>query len=741
MMNSIKYFFCVDLPRPTSQFQVPLANNRWLPTTGALRWSALVLILMIAVVNGGGTSATETHAEMTHQQAGSDDSQFHLTLEGGTYLVVQLLDQQFQWSDILPSGAVRARTVRFNEVKRLTIGSEGLSDQVLQVQRWLEELASEQYLSRENAEMELSNSTIAMRFRHLIEQFSAGDNFEVSYRIGRILESHRKAGNNPAVAFNAPASSFDQLELIDGTQLTGDCGQFNIECLFRGQSITLNRGMVVSLHRPSPAVAPGGTDPNWQRDWEELQQVTVYQRHQGDFYLPHQTLIDFESSQIVDELPLRFDVSTLYQNKGLLLRSERPGYIGISGYRFRSEFPPTGNSVCVFEAVGNAFQRFKGVMEIRFCSPGQPQIPAGVHEFGLFLSRIDNARDFIMEAYDWSGGLLGTVESSDTQTVFLGIKSPEPIAFLRILSNPYLFSIKRKIDEDFCADDFLFSYPLPLTAPPVNPYFLGDPENPGGSLVTLTDGNRVLGSLVSQPQGMAVSMDGLGGQLGQIAVKLDEIKSVRFLNRETPVPKGRRVWMAQLEDGSIFKIDPSQGFSSELFGGVKIPVSDLIALWLAPNKLRFPWGLPNRVDQRFPALVFPTCLVQLENFSWSENGFRWAESTKLEQDLWIRAAGEEDGNLRGPRHPDYEDPTPNLAEVNYDTTSIELVPTLWIREPKFRQSNAGHVRLTDGQMFILGGPRNFNILEFNAESITLGWDDRSQKFPMEMISSILLPQP
>jgi hypothetical protein len=700
-------------------------------------WLLWAIGALLAGLSLGGFSLELRGA--TEPPAPADGPRFQLTLEGGSSLIVELLDQQFEWSDILPNGAVRARTIRFADVKRLKIGSEGLSDQVLQVQQWLEDLSSDQYLLRENAEAELSNSATAMRFRHLIEQFAVGDEYELSYRIGRILEAHRKAGNNPAVAVNLPANSFDRLELMDGSQLTGDCGQFKVEGSFRNRTIGLNRGIVVSLVRTDSSGADGPQRPITETDSTGLNRIEIFQKHSGFFYLPHQTLIDFESAANEEELPLRFDVSTLYQGKGLLLGSERPGYIGISGYRFRSDFPPTGNSVCVFEAVGNAFQRFKGVLEIRFCLPDQPHIPAGVHEFGLFLSRIDNPRDFIMEAYDWSGGLLGTVEASDTQTVFLGIKSPEPIAFLRVLSNPYLFSIKRKIDEDFCADDMLFSSPVPLISTPIKTAPASQKTAQSG-LIQLNDGNRMMGSLVSFGEGLGLRMEEFPEGPAEFGINREEIRSVRFLNQENPIPKGRRVWMARTKGGSILKINPKDDFATELFGGLAIPRENLVAMWLAPNQQRYPWVLPGSPNLNFPALVFPSCLLELRNLSWTPHGFTWENSNKLEQDLWIRASLDGEANSRGPRNPDYEDPTPNLSEIDFDGTSIEQIPTLWLQSPQFQQANAGHIRLSDGQLLILGGTENFRVLEFSANSITVGWQDLTEKFPMESISSILFPE-
>ena len=72
-------------------------------------------------------------------------------------------------------------------------------------------------------------------------------------------------------------------------------------------------------------------------------------------------------------------------------------------------------------------------MELRFCLPNQQSVRAGVHELGLFIARVNHSRDFIMEAYNADGQILGSVEASDQQYVFMGIKSSEPIVFVRIL--------------------------------------------------------------------------------------------------------------------------------------------------------------------------------------------------------------------------------------------------------------------------------------------------------------------
>ncbi len=281
----------------------------------------------------------------------------------------------------------------------------------------------------------------------LIRAESEHPELEIRHRIKRIL-------SKLADAELETISEFDALTLNDGTKLEGDAGNFQMKCVFRDQALTLSREDISLITRAAEIPPPVADKTTPVR-------VELFQQYVGQFYQPAQTLIDFESSPSGSDLGRNTDVSNVFIPDGLIMGTDEPGFVGISGYGFKFKaLPPKDNSVCVFKTIGNFPQRFKGVMEFRFCLPNQPSIQAGVHELGFFIARVNHSRDFIMEAYNADGQILGCVEASDQQYVFMGIKSSEPIAFVRILANPFLFRVKRKIDEDFAVDHVCFLPPF-----------------------------------------------------------------------------------------------------------------------------------------------------------------------------------------------------------------------------------------------------------------------------------------
>ena len=134
--------------------------------------------------------------------------------------------------------------------------------------------------------------------------------------------------------------------------------------------------------------------------------------------------------------------------------------------------------------------------------PNQGSVAAGVMEFGMQMARVNHSRDFIVEAYNADNQLLASVESSDEPCVFSGIKSTQPIAKIRILSNPYLFRIDRAIDEDYAVDSICFSPPVPIDS-------LTPKDQPS---VTLNNGDLLKTNKIKLSGPDAISINPVGEQ-------------------------------------------------------------------------------------------------------------------------------------------------------------------------------------------------------------------------------------
>ena len=637
--------------------------------------------------------------------APTNADEFTVNLKSGSVITVETRDPTITWTDVLSNGELQQRTIPVSEIRELALSGQSGSKQVSLIRQYLTQLSSRDYLERETAEGHLADSKIAGRFRSLVKSESAHPNLEVRTRIARILEKLQ-------VTNVETGEDFDLLVLNDGSQIRGDVGELKLDCEYRDQQLSFSRAEIHSLTTPKKTAA---VEVN-----AKPVSIEVFQQPDEIFFRPEQTTIEFEKAPNGQELTRNSDVSEMFVPLGLLLASEKPGFVGVSGYGFKFPMPPRENSVCVFESSGTTSKRFKGVMEFRFCLPNQRSVMGGVREFGLFMARVDQPRDFILEAFNAEGQILATVEASDAKCVFLGIRSSEPITFARLSSNPYLFSIHRKIDEDYAIDNVCFSPPVPVP---------GLRESQAG-LLRLQNGDLLQGQAI-RFAGNQVSIN-LSELNSDIVVPLDTLHNIRFESQATPLVAGQRNWFAMLTDRSVIKVDPIQNFRSELFGGRSISREEISALWFANNKIRFPCRGDFELGQS--VLVFPTCRIAIADLELQSGRIIWTVDKKLEQNLWIENEGS------GRNDTTYEDPTPNLQQVDFADTSPELIPTLWLREPPPRRTETGLIRLADGQQLVLGGANRFAIKEIQPDSVLVV--DRSgqvETIPLTKISAIDFP--
>jgi hypothetical protein len=633
-----------------------------------------------------------------------------ISLNSGSLLHVEMPDQWLRWTNLASSAkGVQEQQIRLSEARQIVFSKQAGEQQLMRVRQYLFDLKDESstYESREIAEKELSQPELGARYRFIIEADSNHPVLEVRHRIQRILNALNKVETTNI-------GPLDRIQLKDRTWLSGDVGNQHFEFSFRGGLLRLDRNQIESISTESysgSAPLPRGVVAN---------RTEVMQRFDRERWGKDHRFIDFELSPTGEPLVSRTDVSNLYLPLGLLMRSEKPGYIGISGYAFRMDCPPKENSICVFESVGNAFGRFKGIMEFRFCEPHQSGALAGVQEFGLFATRVDNARDFILEGYNSEGHLLGTVEASDANCVFMGIRSSEPMVRLRLLSNPYLFSLKRKVDEDYCVDDVYFS------APQVLPHLTAIQD---ANIVT-TNGEILVGPWRIADDIVSLRLRETGQQ---IELPLTEVRSLNFGNATELVGKGKRIWYAMLEDRTILEVNPQAGFQSEWFENRKIDPSQLVGLWLAPNGLRFPLA-GDFNDQDGPTscvMVFPTARLVSRDLKLSNSGYAWQKSEMLQQDLWVLTG--ESGKQAA------EDPTPDILAVDFSSTSPEQIPTLWLQKPPDQSSDLGFILLTSGQQVVLNGTLGIKLGHIGDDSVVVQWGAQSQEIPFPSISKIVLP--
>ncbi len=651
---------------------------------------------------------------------------FQISLGGGSLITVEVSNETLTWTDVLENGEMNEQTVKFSNIRQLVLSQAPATKQVAEIHKFLNQLESENYQDRMNAEEQLSDPKTGGRFRSLIKARVNHNNYEARYRIERILKRLDQSTQESS-------SEFDILTLKDGTTLEGDAGDFVLLCNYRGNPSSFKRAeieLISTPNKPKPILEANAKIA--VRMFHQHQEMADDNKVTKHFYRPGQVMVDFDNAPNGAELERQTSVNEVFTPFGLRLDTEQVGFIGISGYPFKfSPLPVAGNSICVFETIGSYAKRFKGVTEIRFCMPNQPAVPAGVHEIGMFIARVNHSRDFILEAYNADNELLASVESTDKPCVFSGVKSNEPITKIRILSNPYLFRVDRVIDEDYGIDSICFSPPVPVLTP-------ADSE-PG--IIRLKNGDLLKGNEISIKDRDTFSIALTDGK--SMTIQRDELQTIRFNNQldgkigkpekgAQPFTSIKKVqienfWMAILNDRSTIRVTPGATFKSTLFKNLTFKPDDLLGLKASRNATRFPEASDFNKESR--VLVFPTCRIASNNIKFSDEGFTWPkDALKLEQPVHT----DEDEN-------DEQDPTPPFTKISYANSGPESSPTVWFNPPKSRQPGTGRLRLTDGQLLTLGGTTGFEITEFQQDEITVSIGEQQAQIPLSKVLSIDFP--
>ncbi|MEM9941663.1 MAG: hypothetical protein AAF939_08740 [Planctomycetota bacterium] len=632
--------------------------------------------------------------------------ELQLSLKSGSLLTVDVENQSLDWTNVMENGDMSSRQIPLKQLSKLYFSESPASLQVAKARKLIQLLGSENYSEREDAEKKLSQPSIGGAFKSLIESQSNHPSLETRYRIERIL--YELDGRSTDVE-----SEFDILTLQDGTQLEGDAGQTIIRCQYRGKPFEFNRNQIVQISRISG-------QPKFQSKTGAVR-VTLHHDHQNEFHQETQRVVDFERTPTGRRLENKSNVNDSFIPWGIKMATEKPGYVGISGYGFKfPELPPRANSICSFLNAGNFARRFRGVMEFRFCVPDRPTVPAGVKEFGLFIARVNHSRDIIVEAYNADGQMLACVEATDKNCIFSGVKSNELISFVRILSNPHLFRVDRTIDDDFAVDCVNFSPPIEILTPIEN-------EKPS---LRLKNGDLVVGEVLKVAnEKVSIRSD------TTMEFDLDEIQLIQFPNpkSERSVPsnpaaaKDSLPWAVRLPDRSVIFVTPGQEFQSVDFDSLSIKRSQIEAIWQSKNPLRYP--VAGDFDQGENVLVFPTCRIA-DKVAINQQGFQWAEdATKIQQPLFTGREKEGD-----------EDPSPQINSIAFAKAWPDNVPSLWLRKPNLQNPDCGMIRLHDGQQFGFGSSGTFQLESISNQSVLLQWMGNRIEIPTSDIKIVEFPR-
>lgn len=642
-----------------------------------------------------------------------DAEQLTINLSSGTVVVVDAPDQAIDWKTIDRKGDFEKVTINLSQVARIDLTDRPASVQIMRVKKLLSDLDSDEYKVRVAAQNELSQPTTGRRFRELIEAELTNDSLEVRSRVRQILKSFEKASE-----IDKP--EYDLLYLKDGRVLVGDVGDFVLKCKYRDQDLALKREFLRRITKTVGANEPVKSGPVFGQ---------MLHQHIDDFFKNPARYIDFETDQQGNELKSGAEVSQVFSSRGVIFEAEAKDYIGVSGFPLKfQDFPTGGNSVCPIDQSGGYTKKFRGVIRISFCKPGLPDAPAAVHEFGLFASRIDNPRDLILEAYNADSQMIACVEATDQAMVFLGVRSNQPIAFVRVLSNPYLFDVTRRIDETYVIDHVWFSEPRGLDDAKLARVGdqLGTLVLRDGSVLSVEDIRFTdTGVQVFEPQ-----------MKRRMTFSMDEVHSVRFAVQQKlklvsnttsqlrmPNPASDR-WAVMLDDGSVLAAAPGKKFRPELLEDVELDKEQVVGFWAMRDHLRYP--IAGDFDQGENVLVFPTCRIATQ-VNLEDNELSWKEGKKIEQPIFSGAPT--------------EDVTPQFNSFVFDRRLESQMPTVWLRKPVVGNPDWGAIDLVDGQKIVLGSEQGFSIQSMNDQVLEIvGMDGVEVRLPMAQVYSIKFPK-
>ena len=612
---------------------------------------------------------------------GQEPRKAMLSSANGSAIQVEVLTPQISWRDLIPGAAAEFRNIPVSEIELLVTAPQARTQVVNTIKGLVEQLGDPDYRKREAAENELKqlpSDQVAALLNTATESPSA----EVSYRAKRILSGRTPKPVNP--------DQFDWLRLTNGQVLRGDAGDLQLSVRFRDKVLNVARGEFNALSfRPVTSIQPSSTTTSQLVPWESAPQGL--------------TEVDFDRDFVGQDRENATNVNEQYLFQGLRFSTEIPGNIGIRTIPLESDKFGVGvRGICVFDRRNpETVSIFRGTTRIEFCQPGLGGLTSGVRQLGLVASTIDFPRDIILQAFNSDGQIIAQVEANEPKFAYFGVQAAEPIALVRILSNPYLLQVQRKVDETYLIDGLKISTPERII-----------PSRTGSEmLTTLRNGDLLAGgSLDFAADGKAkLSYPALGLS---IDLNAEEIESIVFPNSSPiqPDPKSNR-WFALLSDRSVVEVQVGQEFTVNRLDNQPLERDRIVALWSHRDYLRYPLAGDN--DQNRTALVFPTSRIVCENLKLTEEAYSWEAGNPQTLLQPIKLPQNSQGEI-----PD-ENPAPQFSKLEWVDPKETQVPSIWFAPPPTINPKLGFVSLKNGEQLSFGPGAEFQLESINSEAVVL----------------------
>lgn len=605
-----------------------------------------------------------------------------LGFTNGSAIQVEVLTAELNWRDLVPGAAAEFRQIPVSEIELLLTAPQARTRLVNTIKELVEQLGDPDYRRREAAEAELKQLP-SDQVAALLTTATNNPSAEVAVRARRILSGRTPKPVNP--------DQFDWIKLTNGQILRGDAGEFQLSVRFRGQTLNFTRDQANALSfvaTTPPATAANATTSQLVA-WDAAPQGLLE--------------LDFDRDFVGQDRENATNVNEQYTFQGVRFSSEILGNIGIRTIPLESEKFGVGvRGVCVFDRRNpETVSIFRGVTRMEFCQPGLPGLASGIRQLGLVASTIDFPRDIILQAFNSDGQLLAQVEANEPKFAYFGLQAPEPIALVRVLSNPYLLQVQRKVDETYLIDGLKISTPERIT-----PAHAGEQM-----LTTLRSGDLIVGgSLNFGADGSCkFSHPDLGLSLD---LNSDEIESMVFAKSAPaePDPMSNR-WFALLGDRSVIEVQVGDEFTVNRLDNQPIDAARIVALWSHRDFLRYPLGDDLGSGKR--TLVFPTCRIVCDQLKLSATGYSWAEGNPQTLLQPVRLPQTSQGEV-----PD-ENPAPQFNRLDWVDPKEAQVPSIWFAPPPASNPKLGFVSLRNGEQLSFGPGAEFQLQSISPDAVVL----------------------
>ena len=674
-------------------------------------------------------------AGFTQQARAQSPKEMSFVLRDGSVVRVAPEEDTFDWKTVATDGTITHGKYNVSDIQSLKFTESPASDEVARIRGLVAKLASDNYRDRHHAESTLLEQ--GKPFEEVIDQAMNHNEPEVRYRVRRIMKFLEKQSDNNVTRF---ALDFDILTLKNGTILEGDIGDWGLRGKWNGdQVVTFNRKNCVDAM----------TQPSFGQFKKESNTVEmtskIIMNPKDVFQSPEENdtrawgqvnegyrVVDFDVGSRGEKMAIdkSFDVGDLFAFRGCVLNCEsNNGSVVISGYKFkksRSRNRSVGN--LFINPVTRKKARYKGVMRIDFCAPGNKQLPASVNMAGFFAEIVE-PRETIVEAYNADGHIIGLAQSAVKKNSFLGIESGHQIAYLKISKN--IYTATELTNVDFAVDDLTYSDPI--VSSDINYSDLVDEGTPHIAITTRDEQRFLVDSIkfAGEKLELKSSIADLGdfelpiANVAWIAMPQNRNSSLSWWRADGTTSeeyKSLGWWnptehgvFVMLTNGSVVHCQLEQNNIVSTISNQNINADDVIGTWNARELCRYPQS--GDFEHGDMVMVRPLNRVAfaIGEFDWGEGAFSYERdgAKSLEQAMALddNPTKIARATLQSMGIPGEDDP----GQIEFSNSTASF----WRSSPPTLSADSGLIRTNDGQRFVIGGDDGFELVKMDGQQVVI----------------------